>query len=235
MRIGSWVAAGAVVIGMVAPGLALTSASAATRSKAASAAVPAEVSFVQGVPRLPVDVYEDGSKILSDFTFKTVTSDYPLDAGTYHFAIRPAGAKARSKPILTASKVLTAGESATLVIYLSTTGTPKLKTFVNPTDAPADGNARIIVRHVADASAVDVFLGTRGSIGERVIKDLTNPHQATLVIPHTTLYVRVFAAGTHVHPVIGPKKFVFHAGTTTIIYAVGSLAAKTLTIVSHSN
>lgn len=235
MRIRTLAAAGAVVIGLAAPGLGLTSASAATRSMGAGAAVPAEVSFVQGLPGLPVDVYEDGTKILSDFTFKTVTSDYPLDAGTYRFAIRPAGAKSRSKPILSASKVLTAGESATLVIYLSTTGTPELKMFVNPAGAPADGNARIIVRHVADASAVDVFLGTRRSAGERVIKGLTNPHQATLVIPHTTLYVRVFAAGTHVHPVIGPKKFVFRAGTTTIIYAVGSLAAKTLTIVSHSD
>jgi len=234
MRISTSVAAGAVVIGLAAPVLAVTSASAATGSKATNGAVTAEVSFVHAIPGLPVDVYVSGTKLLSDFTFQTVTGEFPPDAGARHFAIRPAGAKPRSKPILSATKILSPGESATVVIYLSPTGTPELKAFVNATGAVAAGNARVIVRHVAEAPAVDVFVGTASTIGVRVIKDLTNPHQASLVIPHTTLYVRVFAAGTKTHPVIGPTKFTFHADTTTIIYAVGSLAAKTLTIVSQS-
>lgn len=234
MRIRTWVGAGAVLIGLASPLLAMTSAFAATGSKATNAAVTAEVSFVHGIPGLPVDIYVNGTKLLSDFRFKTVLSEYPLNAGVYRFAIRPAGAKPRSKPILSATKDLTPGENATVVTYLSATGTPKLKEFVNPTGALAVGNARIIVRHVAEAPAVDVFVGTASSVGERVIKDLMNPHQAVLVIPHTTLYVRVFAAGTSVHPEIGPTRFTFHADTTTIIYAVGSLATKTLTVVSQS-
>ena len=176
----------------------------------------------------------NGTKLLSNFRFKTVASEYPVSAGVFHIAIRPAGVKRSSKPILSATKVLTDGENATVVAYLSATGTPELKTFVNPTGRMAKGNARIILRHVAEAPAVDVFVGTASTIGERVIKQLTNPHQAVLVVPHTTLYVRFFPTGTSLHPIIGPTGFTFNAGTTTIIYAVGSLFGNTLTIVSQS-
>jgi len=234
MRVRRWVAAGAVVLGLAAPVLAVTSASAATSARATNAAATAKISIVHGIPGVPVDIYVNGSELLSNFRFKTVLSEYPLPPGVYHFAIRPAGAKASSKPILSATEVLTAGENATLVAYLSTTGARELKTFVNPTGGIADGNTRVIVRHVADAPAVDVFVGTATSIGERVIKALTNPHQAVLLIPHTTLYVRVFATGTTAAPLIGPTSFTFKADTTTIIYAVGSLAGKTLTVVSQS-
>ena len=235
MGVRSWVAAGAVVIGLAAPVLAVTSASAAATSRATNPApTTAEVSIVDGIPGVPIDIYVNGTKLLADFRFKAVLSEYPISVGLNHIAIRHAGAKPRSKPILSATKVLTAGENATFVTYLGVAGALRLKAFVNPTGRIAAGNARIVVRHVAEAPAVDVFVGTATSVGERVIKDLTNPHQAVLVIPHTTLYVRVFAAGTSTNPVIGPTKFTFKAGTTTIIYAVGSLAGKTLTAVSQS-
>ena len=51
MRVRSWVAAGAVVIGLAAPVLAVTSASAATGSRATNAAATAEVSIVRWHPR----------------------------------------------------------------------------------------------------------------------------------------------------------------------------------------
>jgi hypothetical protein len=234
MRVRSWVAAAAVVIGLAAPVVAVTSASAATTSRATNATATAEVSIVDGIPGVPIDIYVNGTKLLADFRFKAVLSEYPISVGLNHIAIRHAGAKPRSKPILSATRVLTAGENATFVAYLGVAGALRLKAFVNPPGRIAAGNARIVVRHVAEAPAVDVFVGTATSVGERVIKDLTNPHQAVLVIPHTTLYVRVFAAGTSTNPVIGPTKFTFKAGTTTIIYAVGSLAGKTLTAVSQS-
>ncbi len=234
MRVRSWVAAAAVVIGLAAPVLGMTSASAATASRATSVAATAEVSIVDGIPGVPIDIYVNGTKLLADFRFKAVLSEYPISVGLNHIAIRHAGAKPRSKPILSATKFLTAGENATFVTYLGVAGALRLKAFLNPTGRIAAGNARIVVRHVAEAPAVDVFVGTATSIGERVIKDLTNPHQAVLVIPHTTLYVRVFPAGTSTNPVIGPTRFTFKAGTTTIIYAVGSLAGKTLTAVSQS-
>ena len=38
----------------------------------------ATVTVVHGIPDTPVDVYVDGSKALSDFTFKTVTKPISL-------------------------------------------------------------------------------------------------------------------------------------------------------------
>ena len=48
----------------------------------ASAASTATVTVVHGIPKTPVDVYVDGKKALSDFTFKTVTDPISLPAGS---------------------------------------------------------------------------------------------------------------------------------------------------------
>ena len=90
------------------------------------------------------------------------------------------------------------------------------------------GDARVIVRHVADAPGVDVYAGNT-----KVVTDLINPNQATLVIPAGKVSVSVDVTGTTT-TVIGPATFNFKAGTTTVIYAIGSAAGKTLTVAVQS-
>ena len=53
--------------------------------------------------------------------------------------------------------------------------------------------------------------------------------KATLVIPVGKVTVKVDVANTTT-TVIGPATFNFKAGTTTVIYAIGSAAGKTLTV-----
>ena len=198
-------------------------------SMSASAATgTADVTVVHGIPNTPVDVYVDGAKALPNFTFKTVTSPIPLPAGSHAIAVRKAGDPASASPILSTTAALTAGENVTIVANLTAAGTPALTPFVNPTTAVPTTMGRLIVRHTAAAPAVDVLAG-----GKPVITGLTNPQEKTLMVPAGTVDASVAAAGTTT-PVIGPVPLDLKGGTTTIVYAIGSLDGKTLTAVTQT-
>lgn len=194
----------------------------------AQAASTATVTVVHGIPATNVDVYVDGAKALSDFTFKTVTKPISLPAGSHAIAVRKAGDPASATPILTATAKLSAGESATIVANLTADGKPTLTPFVNPTTAVPSSMGRLIVRHTAAAPAVDVLAG-----GKAVISSLTNPNEKSLMVPKGTVNASVAAAGT-TDPVIGPVALDLAGGSTTIVYAIGSLDGKTLTAVTQS-
>jgi hypothetical protein len=210
---------------MVAAVAAPTALLAATPASAASTAT---VTVVHGIPNTPVDVYVNGKITLPDFQFKTVTAPLSLPAGTYQIAVRPAGAASTSAPILSASPTLTAGENVTIVANLSANGAPELTPFVNWTSATPNGQARLVVRHTAAAPAVDVLAG-----GKVVVSDLTNPNQAALFVPAGTVAASVAVHGT-TSPVIGPVSLNLTAGTTTVVYAIGSASAGTLTAVTQT-
>jgi hypothetical protein len=199
-----------------------------TATPAGAASSDATLTVVHGIPKTPVDVYVNGKKQLSDFQFKTVTKPLSLPPDTYSIAIRPAGASASSAPILSGSATLAAGENATVVANLDSAGKPALNVFVNPTSAVPPGDARLIVRHVAQASAVDVYAGS-----SKVISSLTNPNQAALVVPAGTVEAKVTLAGQSA-AVIGPVPLDLGAGTTTIVYAIGNPGDGTLTAVTQS-
>jgi hypothetical protein len=226
MRLKTWITGATLALGLIAPGIATASAGAAPIAHPAHARADAEVTIVHGIPKVPVDVYVDGKKAIKDFTFGTVTPELAFKPGTYRIAIRPYGASPRSKPILAATEKLKNRENATIVADLTAAGKPALTVFANPTAAPGRHKARVIVRHVAFAPAVDVYARTT-----KIISHLTNPHQKKLVVPAPlTVKVSVKVAGTHT-TVIGPVRLTFKARTTTIIYAIGSASGGSLTAV----
>ena len=92
--------------------LALTAAGAGATAISASAATgDATVTVVHGIPNTPVDVYANGKKILSGFTFKTVACPLQLPAGSYAIAVRKAGSAVTSTPVLSATEQVTAGRT----------------------------------------------------------------------------------------------------------------------------
>ena len=211
-------AAGTLAVGPLA--LAVPVAQAATGT--------AQVTVVHGIPNTPVDVYVDGSRALSNFKFGTVTGPISLPSGSHAIAVRAAGAAASTAPILKATASLMAGDNATIVANLTADGKPTLTPFANPTAAVPSGMARLVVRRTAAAPAVDVLAG-----GAAVVKSLTNPNGRTLMVPAGTLSASVAAAGTTA-PVIGPVSLKLKSGTTTIVYAIGSLTGKTLTAATQT-
>jgi len=194
---------------------------------AGAAAGNATVTVVHGIPNTPVDVYANGTKILSDFTFKTVTSPLSLPAGSYAIAVRKAGASATSTPILAAAEQVPAGANVTIVADLTASGTPALTAFVNDTGAVGAGMGRLVVRHTAAAPAVDVYAGTA-----KVISGLVNGQQQALTVPAGTVSAKVTLAG-QTAAVIGPVNVPVMAGMATVVYAIGSASGHTLTAVTQ--
>lgn len=222
MRLRSAISGIALAIAVTGAGLL----SSGVMAQAASA--KAEVTVVHGIPNTPVTVYANNQVLIKRFVFDK-TSTVAIAPGTYALAVRAYGAKSTSKPILAASVHVTAGENATVVANLTATGKPTLSVFANPTTAIPMGDARVIVRHVADAPAVDVYAGPTTS--SPLISDLSNPKSSTPAnVPAGTYSISVYPAGTTTTPVIGPASFKFVAGKTYIVYAVGSLKGKTLTV-----
>jgi hypothetical protein len=187
----------------------------------AGAAENATFSILHGVPGVTVDVYANGEELLPDVAPGTLTDPLSLPAGEYDLAIYPAGADPSStEPAARADDVaVPAGANATVVAHLTAEGTPVLTPFVNDVSAIPAGQARVTVRHTAAAPAVDVRAG-----GAVVAPGLTNPNEATLVVPAGTITADVTLAGTDT-VAIGPADLDLAEGTTTIVYAWGNAEA----------
>jgi Domain of unknown function (DUF4397) len=175
-----------------------------------------------------VDVYANGKKIISGFMFKSVAGPLQLPPGSYTLDVRKAGSAATSTPVLAATEQLTAGENATVVAALTASGSPVLTAFANDTATAASGDGRLVVRHVADAPAVDVYAGT-----SKVVSGLASGQQAALTVPAGTVAAKVTLAGQS-DAVLGPVNVPVTAGMGTVVYAIGSAAGKTLTVVTQT-
>ncbi len=185
----------------------------------------ADLTVVHGVPDLLVDVYIVNNfkrERLDDVSFKTVAT-LELKPGIAYIAILPADDNRFSWPIFQRFLWISPGASLSAVAYLDAAGSPAFKVFANDTSDPGAGNARVIVRHLAEAPAVDILAG-----GSPVISNLSNPNEASIVVPASTYPIAVAPAGSTT-PVFGPVNLTFAARTTTIVYAVGSLAGGSFT------
>jgi Domain of unknown function (DUF4397) len=215
-------------LGLIAAAVLLgPAAAAAAAAPAIAAAGNATVAIVHGIPDTPVDVYANGSKILSGFTFKTVTSPLSLPSGHYVIDVRKAGAAAVSTPVLTATEQVPAGANLTIVASLTAAGKPALTPFVNDVSPVGAGKGRLIVRHAAAAPAVDVYAGTA-----KVISGLANGQQQAFTVPTGTVSAKVTVAG-QAAAVLGPVNVPVTAGMATVMYAIGSASGHTLTAVTQ--
>lgn len=189
----------------------------------AQAADTGTVSILHAVPGLNVDVYANGQKLLSNFKPGTLTKPQMLPAGSYDIKIFAAGKGPSGTPAIEADGVeVDAGVNATIVAHLTAAGKPTASVYVNDVSTIDAGKARLIVRHDAAAPAVDVRANKSA-----LLKGLTNPKQASAIVPAGTYSADVVLAGTST-VAIGPADLMLAEGTTTIVYAWGSAADKNL-------
>lgn len=218
---------GRAVIGAVlAAGLA--SGLGAATARPAAAAESGTVYVVHGVPGLTVDVYVNGKAELTGFKPGEVAGPLSLPPGSYDVAVRKAGEAATAAPAIDKTVTLPAGANVSLVAHLSAAGAPTLTAFANPVGGPANGKARLVVRHTAAAPAVDVLAD-----GKPVFTGLTNPNQQTADLAPGPVSAAVALAGT-TKPVIGPADLTLKAGQATVAYAIGSAQDQTLQFVTQS-
>lgn len=189
----------------------------------------AMVSVLHAIPGATVDVYANGDPLLTNFKPGTLTDPVALPAGTYDLKVTAAGDGADGKAVVEAKGVkVPAGANITVTANLDAEGKPALTPFVNDTSSVPAGKARVTVRHVAAAPAVDVRAG-----GTPVFKGLTNPNEDSTQVPAGKISADVVLAGTDT-VVIGPADLDLAEGTNTIVYAWGSAADKNLKLAVQS-
>jgi hypothetical protein len=181
------------------------------------------VDVVHGVPGLTVDVWANGLPLITGFAPGDIASQVLLPAGTYDIAIYPAG----SDPITTAPAIaapgvaVPAGANAAVVAHLDEMGAPTASVFLNDISVIAEGEARVTVRHVAAAPAVDVLAG-----GGVLLENLANGDEDVADVPSGSYGVTLNAAGTDTQafPATGAVDLDLAEGVNTIVYAIGDLA-----------
>ena len=178
----------------------------------------AQVTVVHGIPGLTVDVWANGDPLLTDFEPGTVTDPVSLPAGDYDLEIYAAGTDPEGNdPALSDTVSVTDGLNASVVAHLTESGDPTLSVFVNDTSEVASGEARLTVRHVAAAPAVDILAG-----GDAIFEGVTNPNEGVVDVPAGDYDVAINAAGTDTEVTAVPG-FSLAEGANTIVYAIGDL------------
>ena len=183
---------------------------------ASAAGGSGRLTIVHGIPDVTVDVWVNGDALLPGFAPETITDPLDLTAGTYDVEITSEGGTPGMATILEGSIEIGPGANLTAIAHLAEDGTPTLSVFTND-DSPIVGdNARLTVRHTAEAPSVDVWAN-----GGVLIEDFTSPDSVTVDVPAGDYAVAlslpdmtdvIFDAGT-----LG-----LAAGTHYIVYAFGS-------------
>jgi len=195
----------------------------------AMAAEDATVSVLHAIPAGlgadVVDVYAGDALLIDNFTpgsLETLT----VPAGSYDLGVYADGSTpADSDAVLSAMGVeVPAGANATVTANLDTTGAPALNVYVNDISEVMAGEARLTVRHIAAAPAVDVRAD-----GNVIAAKLVNPNEAIVDVPAGPYTADVVLAGTDT-VAIGPADLDLKEGTNTIVYAWGSAEAGTLAL-----
>lgn len=187
------------------------------------------VSVVHGIPGAVVDVYVDDALLLEDFQPEDIAGPLALPAGTYDIAIYAADADpSTDAPVIDAPGVMVpAGVDAAVVAHLDDAGMPTASVFVNDVSEIADGEARLTIRHTAEAPEVDVF--ANGAL-ELTTGAFVNGTEAVNDVPAGTYGATVTAPGDASTVLADLGDVTLAEGVNTIVYAIGTYPA-TFTVV----
>ncbi|QSB13661.1 DUF4397 domain-containing protein [Natronosporangium hydrolyticum] len=223
-----WWRNGAVVAAAAA--LAVTGAAGSVSAQEDQQNDESQVYVVHGIPEQDVDVYVDQELTVESFAPGDITGPLELAGGTYTIALTEPGGSV-DDPLISSDVDVPSGENVSLAAHLSEDGEPTLTAFVNDLDELPSDQARLTVRHVAAAPAVNVLLN-----GEEAFTDLTNPNEDTQDVPAETASVEVVLANGSdpedtQDPVLGPTDLTLTEGTLNVAYAIGSADDDTLELV----
>jgi hypothetical protein len=175
------------------------------------------LNVVHGIPGVTVDVCVDGAKAITDFMPGDVVSGVVLPEGEYDLGVTPAGQPCNAA-ILSATADLAGGRNYTVVANLDDDGNPNLALWRNNTRKTEAGEARVIVRHMADAPAVNVWAnGSPLNTGRQF--DWGSMRRWDVPEGDYSVFVSLARKSA---PVIGPADLSLEAGTSYQVYAWGN-------------
>lgn len=182
----------------------------------ASAQDQTAITLVHGIPGTTVDVVVDGDVVVDDFAPGT-TADLTTYAGQTLSNVEVLDSSDDSVVIgpIVSLDIPDAGNWS-IVAMLDDTNTARLASFENNTSSVDAGNARLTVRHTADAGPVDVIVS-----GQRPITNLSNGQSQELILPVGTVSGAQLAP-TGGDPIVDIGDISLGADTNTVLYVVGS-------------
>ena len=210
-------------------------------SYSAASAAQGTVYVVHGIPGvdlglptdLPVDVSVNGACALEGLVFGEIIGPLPFEAGSYDINISLADptTPCAANPVISAPGVeIQDGENYSIVAHLDESGGITASVFVNEL-ATTRRTARVNVAHVAAAPRVDVRLKRSRYwwLPARLIRDVGNGDQGDILLGRGDFDVRILPTGSR-HPVFGPLPVTLERKVAYGVYAVGSLANGTFTL-----
>ncbi len=190
-----------------------------------SAQAAVDLTLVHGLPGVTADVAVDGTVVIDNFVpgslanitsfaGQTLTNLTVTDDATGDVAIGPI-----------ASLEVPASGSHSLVAHLDASGNAVLSTFANNTNQVSTGEARLTLRHTAEAPAVDLIVGD-----DRPIVAATNGQSGELELPAGQLADAQIAPTGDV-AIASLPTLDLAANTNTIVHVIGSVDDNTLDFV----
>ncbi|NNE72650.1 MAG: DUF4397 domain-containing protein [Acidimicrobiales bacterium] len=184
---------------------------------------PGTVNVLHGIPAdngLPVDIYVDGALALPGVTYGALAADISVPAGLRQIDIRPAGAASNSAPLLAQAVLVPSNANVSIVAHLSEAGSPRIWAGRNQVSS-TNGDARVIVRHLAAAPTVDVLVNGNETF---TLANVGRHRSGAAIVPADTYRVSVVADADNSIVALAPTDLEFAADTVTVVYAIGDFA-----------
>lgn len=206
--------AGLTMLPLVAPTAALATATPALDGTGV-------VTLIHAVPGLIADVSVDGKVALTGFTASRVTDPITLSAGEHTVTLKADNGPDAGKVVLTATLNIIAGTTSTAVVGLTPSGAPKAFVFPETPIAVPNGQAAVVVRHVAGTGPIKLTVD-----GATLPGSLANgATETTDTTPGTHHVVVNSATGT---TILSAQSAPLQADRVTTLYLTGSQQDKTL-------
>ena len=190
----------------------------------AQSATPA-ISLIHGIPGVTVDLVVDGTVVLDAFTPGSIVDITSFAGRTLEDVevVTDDTGDTVIGPIATLD-VPDSGNWS-LVAHLDAGGDATLSSFENNLDDTENDEARLTVRHTAEAPPVDLVLGD-----QRPVTNAANGASAELELPSGPLADASIALSAG-NPILEITGVTLAANTNTVVYVVGSAEDDTLDVV----
>ncbi len=195
---------------------------------AAGAQEDARVHLIHGIPDTDVDVAAGGSVVIPGFSFGD-TQDLSGFAGQTLEDLQVLVAGTDTVAIDVGDFDVPASGNFTAIAHLDADGAPTVSVFENDTSTIAAGSGRLVVRHAAAAPNVDILAN-----GNAAFTNVPNGAEGSADLPAGTISASVVPTGETEPVVIGPADLPIAEGTSLVVYAVGSLDADNLSVLTEA-
>jgi len=188
----------------------------------------ATIMLAHGIPDTDVDVVVDGGVVIAGFSFGDM-EDLSAFAGQTLPALTVNLAGTTTVALDLGDFAVPASGNFTVIAHLDADGNPTASVFENDTSTIAAGEGRLVVRHTAAAPEVDILAN-----GAPAFTNVPNGAEGQVDLPASTVTAEVVPAGATEPVVIGPADLPVDEGSSLIVYAVGSLDAGNLSVLTQS-